>query len=318
MNKAKILIVEDEAVVARDISQQVAELGYESVGTTPRGEDALVLAEQRRPDLVLMDIQLAGGLDGIDAAQAIRERFSIPVVFLTAFAEEATLQRAKAAEPFGYIIKPFDDRELRAVIEMSLSKHQTEERLKRAEAEARRMNRLYATLSQVNQAIVRCKSREELFDQLCRVGVEFGQFKAVWVGLRTAGSEQVTAVARHAAASDATRIFPGQTHGCGVAAEVVRTGHPCLSQDAQHDERAACCHAVMSQAGIPSCAAFPFHFHGEVCGTLGICSVERGGLSFDEVRLLEEVALDISHALGHFAEEADRKRAQEDLRAANT
>ena len=318
MNKAKILIVEDEAVVARDISHQVAELGYEPVGTTRRGEDALVLAEQQRPDLVLMDIQLAGGLDGIDAAQAIRERFSIPVVFLTAFAEEATLQRAKAAEPFGYIIKPFDDRELRAVIEMSLSKHQTEERLKRAEAEARRMNRLYATLSQVNQAIVRCKSREELFDQLCRVGVEFGEFKAVWVGLRTADSEEVTAVARHAAASDATRIFPGQSHGCGVTAEVVRTGHPCLSQDAQHDQRTACCHAVMSQAGIQSCAAFPIRCQEDVCGVFSMCSGEMNAFSIDEVRLLEEVALDISHALEHFAEEAQRQRAEAALQDSQT
>ena len=77
----------------------------------PWGEQAIVLAEQLRPDLVLMDIQLAGEMEGIAAAQAIRERFAIPVVFLTAFAGDTILERAKVTEPFGYIIKPFQDRE---------------------------------------------------------------------------------------------------------------------------------------------------------------------------------------------------------------
>ena len=132
MSQTRILIVEDEAIVARDIAQQLAMLGYEPVAQTPRGEEALVLAEQLRPDLVLMDIQLAGEMDGIAAAQAIRERFAIPVVFLTAFVGDATLERAKVTEPFGYIIKPFQDRELRTVVEMALYKHQAEETLREA------------------------------------------------------------------------------------------------------------------------------------------------------------------------------------------
>ena len=133
MSQTRILIVEDEAIVARDIAQQLTLLGYEPVAQTPRGEQALVLAEQLRPDLVLMDIQLAGEMDGIAAAQAIRERLAIPVVFLTAFVGDETLERAKVTEPFGYIIKPFHDRELRTVIEMALYKHQAEEALRESE-----------------------------------------------------------------------------------------------------------------------------------------------------------------------------------------
>ena len=135
MSQTRILIVEDEAIVARDIAQQLALLGYEPVAQTPRGEQALVLADQLRPDLVLMDIQLAGEMDGITAAQAIRERFAIPVVFLTAFVGDETLERAKVTEPFGYIIKPFQDRELRTVIEMALYKHQAETRLRNSQEE---------------------------------------------------------------------------------------------------------------------------------------------------------------------------------------
>ncbi|MCV2355833.1 EAL domain-containing protein [Paucibacter sp. B2R-40] len=128
--KPRILVVEDETIVARDLLQQLAELGYESVGHVTRGEDAIELAGLAKPDLVLMDIQLGGGLDGISAAQAIRDRFSLPVVFLTAFAADETLARAKLTEPFGYILKPFSERELRTVLEMALYKHGAEARLR--------------------------------------------------------------------------------------------------------------------------------------------------------------------------------------------
>ena len=133
MTKSRIFIVEDEVIVARDISQQLVELGYEPVGTCTRGEEAVDQVEQLRPDLVLMDIQLAGAMDGIAAATIIRERFALPVVFLTAFAESETLNRAKLSEPFGYIIKPFDERELRTVIDIALFKHQADNRLRESE-----------------------------------------------------------------------------------------------------------------------------------------------------------------------------------------
>jgi PAS domain S-box-containing protein len=122
----KILIVEDEVVVARDIRQQLKLLKYEPVASTTTGEEALLLAERLRPDLVLMDIQLAGDMDGIVAARTIRERFDIPVVFLTAFAGDETVQRAKSAEPFGYIVKPLEQRDLRITIAIALCKHQAD------------------------------------------------------------------------------------------------------------------------------------------------------------------------------------------------
>ncbi len=118
-SKPRILVVEDEAIVARDIRLQLAELGYEAVGHAARGEQAIALAGELHPDLVLMDVQLAGAMDGIAAAQAIRTQFSLPVVFLTAFAEDETLARAKVTEPFGYILKPFSERELHTVVEMA-------------------------------------------------------------------------------------------------------------------------------------------------------------------------------------------------------
>lgn len=130
MNRTRILIVEDEAIVALDIRRQLTELGYDPVAHSMRGEEARELVEKLRPDLVLMDIQLAGEMDGIATAQEIRQQFGIPVVFLTAFAGDETLRRAKLVEPYGYIIKPFEDRELRTVIEMALYKHHAESELR--------------------------------------------------------------------------------------------------------------------------------------------------------------------------------------------
>ena len=123
----RILIVEDEAVVALDIERRVTGLGYTIVATTDSAEEAIELAERERPDLVLMDIRLRGLMDGIEAGRQIRNEWRIPVVYLTAHADEPTLARAKETAPFGYILKPFDEQKLRVTLEVALAKHAREE-----------------------------------------------------------------------------------------------------------------------------------------------------------------------------------------------
>ena len=130
MTPSRILIVEDDRIVARDIQQQLSKIGHTVVGITPRGEDALPFTLQSQPNLVLMDIRLEGDTDGIDAAQQIRERCGIPVVYLTAYADDQTLRRAGITEPFGYLLKPFEDSQLRTAIEMALYKHAAERKLR--------------------------------------------------------------------------------------------------------------------------------------------------------------------------------------------
>ena len=137
MSRTRILVVEDETIVALDVKQRLMDLGYEVTGVAERGDQALELVAATCPNLVLMDIRLKGEMDGIAAAEAIRRRWRIPVIYLTAFSEERTLQRAKVTEPFGYIIKPFEDREIQWAIEMALYKHQAEERLRESEARYR-------------------------------------------------------------------------------------------------------------------------------------------------------------------------------------
>jgi PAS domain S-box-containing protein len=127
------MVVEDELIVAEDLQHWLTALGYSVRERAATGAEAIRRCEVDRPDLVLMDIMLAGPMDGIEAAEQIRTKFDIPVVYLTASSDEGTLSRAKVTEPFGYILKPYDERGLFTTIEMALYKHQSEKRLRESE-----------------------------------------------------------------------------------------------------------------------------------------------------------------------------------------
>lgn len=123
-SETRILVVEDEAIVARDLEQRLQELGYVVTGTATSGAEALALAESTRPTLVFMDITIQGPIDGVETAKRMSRRMDVPVVFLTAHMDTGTMVRAKGARPYGYLIKPLEDRELLATIEMALSRHE--------------------------------------------------------------------------------------------------------------------------------------------------------------------------------------------------
>ena len=124
MSQKKILIVEDESIIAEDISDSLISLGYRISGMVYSGEEAIEAAAKCRPDLVLMDVNLQGEIDGITAAAEIRSRFQIPVVYLTAYADENTLRRVNATKPFGYIVKPFEEKNLHTTIQLALHRHE--------------------------------------------------------------------------------------------------------------------------------------------------------------------------------------------------
>lgn len=131
MSKTNILIVEDESIVAKDIQMSLKKLGYHVVATCSSGPEAIQAVEDHHPDLVLMDIMLKTEMSGIDAASQIKQRFNTPVIYLTAYADESTLAKAKVTEPFGYIIKPFKEVDLHTSIEMALYKHEKDSEIKR-------------------------------------------------------------------------------------------------------------------------------------------------------------------------------------------
>lgn len=129
----KILVVEDEVIVALDIAQTLSSYGYKVLGTVPSGEEALEILSKTKAHLVLMDIHLQGALDGIETAKLITDFYNIPIIYLTTYSDSDTISRAKITEPYGYITKSFDYRDLRSNIEMALYKHKMESRIKEKE-----------------------------------------------------------------------------------------------------------------------------------------------------------------------------------------
>lgn len=123
MAKTNVLVIEDESIVSKDIQHSLKKLGYNVVGSASTGEKAIELALDVKPDIVLMDIMLKGKLTGIEAAEEIRKALNIPVIYLTAYADEATLEKAKVTQPHGYIIKPFKEIDIHTSIEMAIYKH---------------------------------------------------------------------------------------------------------------------------------------------------------------------------------------------------
>ncbi len=126
MLKANILVVEDEGIVAEEIKSRLNHMGYTVCDIVHTGEKAIQAAENLTPDLVLMDIKIKGPIDGIETAGFIKEKMDIPIIYLTAYTDEDTLSRAKLKDPFGYIVKPFEERNLMTAIEMALHRHKSE------------------------------------------------------------------------------------------------------------------------------------------------------------------------------------------------
>ena len=148
MKESRLLIVEDEGIIAADLAARLEHLDYVVVGTAASADEALAIARSQRPDLVLMDIVLQGPLTGIGAAKLIQDSLDIPIVFVTSHADPATVNRAVGATPFGYVVKPFNERELQATIEIGLYRH-------RVESQLRKMERwLMTTLSSIADAVI--------------------------------------------------------------------------------------------------------------------------------------------------------------------
>ena len=122
----KILIVEDERIVAIDLKRRLTKLGYQVTGMAANGQKALALVDQELPNIVLMDIHIQGDIDNVEVATMLQRTHSIPVIYLTAYSEEKTLTRARATKPYGYLLKPFSDRELHIIIQVSIERYQSD------------------------------------------------------------------------------------------------------------------------------------------------------------------------------------------------
>ncbi len=171
MEVLRVLIVEDEVIIAKDIENKLRKLGHTTVGNVIAGEDVLPAAMESRPDLVLMDIWLRGQMDGIDAAHLLRARLDIPVIYITSHSDDHILERAKRTEPAGYILKPIESRDLATTIQMALYKH-------RAEKERRRQMERQNVMRQIDHAILTQEGLNQILDTVLSQTVTYLQIDA--------------------------------------------------------------------------------------------------------------------------------------------
>ncbi len=160
---ASILLVEDEGIVAHDLAETLTRLGYRVSGIASEGVQAVRMAQELQPELVVMDVSLRGEIDGIQAARLIQERATVPVIFLTGHSDPVTLQRAVTTGPLGYIVKPFQEVELRCAIEVAMHKHRADVALKEREEALRKNAELLENLSLVDE-LTQLKNRRGFFE----------------------------------------------------------------------------------------------------------------------------------------------------------
>lgn len=299
----RVLVVEDENIVAMDLRASLERLGHQVIAVADNAADAERLALGERPNLILMDVRLRGDADGIEAATRIRRSFDVPVVFLTAYSDPDTIQRAQASDPYGYLLKPFDDRELHIVTEMALYRHRAEHEHRRlleaqaAEAAVKKDRDWQAFLADVSATLALSLDVERTLDAVARLAVPR---LADWALVHLKEGNVVhTRSIHHAAGREAEfwsylrryPVDPALPHGFP---HVIRTGTPellerideALLERAISDESNL---ALLRSFGFRAHVVVPLEAHGVVLGalTLAVAESDRQYTVADLSRALE-------------------------------
>jgi len=306
----QILVVEDDAVLAIELQQTLTQLGYQVVGLAATGKEAVELALAQKPDLLLMDIRLRGAMTGIQAVEQIHQQRDIPVVYLTAFTDEALLQQAKITDAYAYLIKPVRERELRAGLEMALYKHSTEKHLQH-------LNQILRAVREVNQLITREHDTQRLLDQACQVLLRTHGYRFVWIG--QAAGDRLKPLA-HAGDGEALikLIAASATSEQGLklpGTQAARTRHVVVCYDMLHDERYASWRDEIEQVHFFSTVAVPIFHEESLFGVLSVYSDQTNIFGTEELDLLNELTGDIAFGLKVIDRESERQIAAESLRA---
>jgi signal transduction histidine kinase/AmiR/NasT family two-component response regulator len=312
MTSLSILIVEDEAIVAQDLAGKVRQLGYQVAGITATGEEAVEIARGVRPCLVLMDIRLAGAIDGIEAARVIHRECKLPVVFLTAHSDIGTVERASQAEAAGYILKPFDERDLRIQVEMAIYKHAAERRLRESEERLAGINRI------LNAALA-CATEQELGLACLQVAESITGSTLGFIGdIDNAGLEEIAISnpgweACNILASEGHRI-PGTFKIHGIYGRVIKEGRGLFTNDpALHPD------SIGLPEGHPPLTSFlgvPLLSEGRVVGILAVGNGAEGYTRTDQ-DALEALAPSIVEAFRRKKAEEELRKSSAELQAAN-
>ncbi|MCK9152462.1 PAS domain S-box protein [Methanobacterium alcaliphilum] len=290
-----ILIVEDEAITALDIKKKLEYWGYKVPKIAHTGVDAIKYAENTNPDIILMDIILKGKMDGIETAKAIKRNFDIPVIYLTAHSEDKIMTRAKHTHPYGYLIKPIDEKELHFALDSAIFKHKTEKKLEKS-------NRALRMISECNQAIVRIKNTDILLNKICRIIVEEGDYKLAWIGMAQDDETKSIKPAAQYGFDDGyleqlNFSWGENKYGNGPAGRSIRNAEISIFKDLSHNPDFEPWRKLALKRGYNSIVALPLFIEDKIIGSLNIYSPEEDAFDDEELNLLNELSEDISFFL---------------------
>jgi signal transduction histidine kinase len=297
MSGAKILIVEDEGIVVMELRERLNRLGYEVVGVASSGEEAILKAQETHPDMVLMDIRLQGQMNGIQAAEAIRTRFDIPVIYLTAFADDDTLQKARMTEPFGYLVKPFEERQLHSTLEMALQKHKLEAALRKSQRRQRIYSDRLKTLHEIDLAILAAHLPETIAQAVLGRIRELVPCMQASVVTYDFDAQEATELAVHVngeLALEQGLRYPLAEYG---DLEMLRQGQVQMVEDILAVLQPPLIARRRLAEGLRSYVRVPLVVQGEVIGSLDLGSAEVDAFGQAQVEIVGEVANSLAVAI---------------------
>lgn len=303
---ARILICEDEVMLRKDLDRSLSNLGYEITGRISSGREAVRMAAETRPDLILMDIKLRGKMDGIEAAERIRSQYDIPVVYVTGFSEKDILERAKRTEPYGYLSKPVRLQELRTTIETALYRHQADKRVRESERNLRVRERIARILlSRENEAEVYSAVLEVVQEALqSKYGI-FGYIDEEGVLVCPSMTRDIW---KECQIPEKTHVFPRKTWG-GLWGRVLTQSETLYSNGPFT--------TPLGHVPIESALAAPIIHEGEVIGLIHVAN-KRSGYDERDRELMEGigdfVAPVLAGRLRAQREEKERRKAEQNVR----
>jgi CheY-like chemotaxis protein len=287
----RILVADDEVVITMQLEERLTAMGYQVVGRASSGEASIDMARRLRPDLVLMDIVMPGKLDGIDAARDIRAKLDIPVIFLTAYASDEFIQRAKVVEPYGYIVKPFQEQEIKAAIEVALHRKGLEQQLFKSEQALHSYTERLKILHDVEQAILATQSPEVIAEMVLR---QIGQLvPCQWASVVDFDfkAQRVTVLADHI--NGETRVGIGAIVLPEAFAPIIaglRQGKVNVVEDVLALSPHSAVIEALQAEGVRSLIHIPLTLQGEVIGVLCLGADSPAVFAPEHVEVGREVA----------------------------
>ena len=301
-----VLIVEDDALVAEQIKLTLLQENYMILAAVPSGEEAVRRARARQPDAILMDIALAGELDGIETSKIIRAAFDIPIIFLTANSDETTLQQAEITKPYAYLLKPFQPRELLVTLEIAMHKHAMAQKLAR-------LNAVLLAVRKVSQCLIKETNRSRLLQKICDVLIETRGYDMAWI-VMTDGSREA-AIATQPAQQEFRAIFmqsirKGMIPLC-IRQAIDQADTVIITHEANIRELCDFAEHFSTSGAMATALKLDYRCYGALVVLLPACFISYD----DELSLFREIGNDIAFALHGLEQEAQRRQAEQDLAA---